>query len=203
MPLFEIYFHGLICFYGPGDRFGRRDSDTSVSRSTIEVKPGNAIILALPAGDLHAATLYPYKGQFYLDQTVVRHAVCRISLLTVNTPNLTFYLDGAPVVVTGDPWALLYNGSTDGGDGLQYNHFHRYAYITGGRLEDLAEVTDVKAGEPDPANPGEKFPYDDPVTDQQTGKFVGDVIALVDRLSRPAPDKPVINQTQCGNTQWP
>ena len=117
-------------------------------------------------------------------------------------PSLTFYLDGAPVTITGDPWVLLYNGSKDGGYGLQDNHFHRYAYITGGRLEDLAEVTDVKVGETDPVT-GDKFLYDDPVADQQTGKFVKYVIDLVDGLSRPAPDKPVINQTQCGNSQWP
>ncbi|HEY4640674.1 MAG TPA: hypothetical protein VII75_04970 [Thermoanaerobaculia bacterium] len=177
-------------------------SDTSVSRSTIlEVKPDNAIPLYLPKGDLHAANLYQYKGQFDLDTRSVQRAVCRISLLVINAPsNFTFYLDSTPVQVTGHPWVLLYNGSKKGGTGTYENHFHRYAYLTNGRLDDLAEVTDVKQDEYDPSHPGDKFPASATVTDEPYGRYVAEVYELLRTIEAGIP---VINQTQCGNSQWP
>jgi len=237
MPHFEIYFHGLICFYGDEDRFGQRGhktealivedndhtrmvktynsekkhfhsiktsltpgtvdasdqafqnfiphmSDVWVTRTSVAVKPAKAIRLALPDRAVaKVAQLYPYKGIYELDGMRIEHPVCRISVLTIDADALTITADGYDVVVPPDqPWVAILNYSADQGEGVAENHFHRYARITNGSLEDIAEVTNSPS----------------PATDLPGGEWVQKVKDFLGQLQ-----DPTVGQTQCSNTNWP
>src|SRR6185369_12935707 len=200
MAQFEIYFHGLMCFYANEGRFGARDyktealivedpdhirkvktykaelanfgairtslpsgradvsdaafqayvphlADAGVSRPFVIVNTKKAIRLALPDADAYVAQLYKYKGVYTLDQITIAHAVCRISLLTVDANELKIITDVGEITVPPEqPWVAILNYTTHdpnlhkGSD----NHFLRYSKATNGRPEDIAEVTDDK-----------------------------------------------------------